>query len=203
MLPRRALAACGIAAAVLFPLVVGTLAALRPGYDHVRDVLSKLGEVGSPNAWAMSVLGLGALGALTLGFAAALRGRFGRGTAWASALIAVSGLALLAVAMLPCDPGCREVSALGRFHSPAAGVAAGTMLLGVLGFARAWWGDPAWGGHARLTLALCAPSLVAGAMYTSRAFPDIMGGLQRVALAGPLAWMALTGWRMLREREKV
>lgn len=198
---RRGLAACGIVAAAWFPLVVATLGALRPGYDHVADVLSKLGQVGSPNAWAMNTLGFGALGVLTLGFARAMHHRFPQVKA-AAALLALGGAGILAVALLPCDPGCVETSALGRWHSPAAGVAATGMVLAVLLYARAWWDDPAWREHARRTLVLGVPSLVAGAMYTSRQFPAWMGGLQRLALAGPLLWMAWTGWRVLREQAR-
>lgn len=198
--PPRALAACGIAGPVVFAMGVPVLGALRPGYDHARDVLSRLAETGSPHAWAMAVLGFGLLGALTLLFAAALARAFqGRGPRMAAALVGLSGSGLVALALLPCDPGCVEVSPTGRWHSPMASFVAATMGLALLLYAWDFWRRPGWRGHAMLTLGCIVLAGVFGALYNLRVEPWV-GAWQRLALAGPLLWSAATSLRLLRAR---
>lgn len=197
MLPRRVLLAAGLLAPLWFAVVVLVLGSLRPGYDHARDVLSRLGESGYALGWAMNALGFGALALGIVLFALGLRSAFPtpRGR-WGSALLALAGLAIAAVGALPCDAGCREVSALGRFHSPAASVAATAMFAALLLFLLEFRDRREWQAHARLTMLLAVPALLGGLLYVLRVEPWI-GAWQRLALAGPMLWMMLTAWRLL------
>jgi len=46
----RVLAVCGIIGPVLFTGLVVIISYLRPGYSHMSQAISELGEVGAPNA---------------------------------------------------------------------------------------------------------------------------------------------------------
>ncbi len=48
-------------AAAIVPLFFG---ARKPGYSHIRDTISELGEMGSPIGWSVSYLGFLPIGAL-------------------------------------------------------------------------------------------------------------------------------------------
>lgn len=195
---RHALAALGVAGPAAFTLVLLVLGALRPGYDHARDVMSRLGEVGYPLGWAMNLFGFALLGVTTLGFAEALRRAFEGPAARAGALcVALAGGGLLALAVVPCDPGCVETGPLSRWHSPTASFTAGMMGLALLAFAWDSARRPGWSGHAMLTLACLVLAGAFGALYNLRVEPWI-GAWQRLALAGPLLWSAATGLRLLR-----
>jgi hypothetical protein len=195
---RRALLTAGIAAPLWYMGVLLALGALRPGYDHARHVMSLLGEDGYSLAMAMNVLGFGALGLGLALFALGLRPAWpGQERTKIAALVALAGLAIAAVGALPCDPGCTEVTLRGRLHSPAASVAAaamvGAMGLGAWDLAR----TPGGAQHAHHTLLLGMPALVGGLLYLLRVEPHI-GAWQRLALAGPLAWVVLTAWVLQR-----
>ena len=47
---QKALAFCGIAAPIVFTILVVVEGLLRPGYSQVAQVISELGQVGTPNA---------------------------------------------------------------------------------------------------------------------------------------------------------
>jgi hypothetical membrane protein len=68
----RWLAACGIIAPILDVLIMAWQGALNPGYSHVRQYISELGEAGRPHAGVFSV-GCLLWGLLFAGFAVALR----------------------------------------------------------------------------------------------------------------------------------
>lgn len=54
---QRLLAICGIIGPILYTIVVITLGLLRPSYNHVTQLISELGEAGSPNAIIMNTAG--------------------------------------------------------------------------------------------------------------------------------------------------
>src|SRR3990170_1860649 len=86
----RLLAICGIIGPIFFTTVVVTLALLRPGYSHLAQAISELGEVGAPNAIVQDINFI-MLGLLTLAFAFGLHRGIGarRGSKIGPALLAV------------------------------------------------------------------------------------------------------------------
>lgn len=196
--PRtRRLLACGVVAPPLFAAVVASLGALRPGYDHVTMVMSRLGEQGAPNALAMGVLGFGLLGALTLAFAAGLaRLAEGRLEKAGAALLALSAVAVLGVGVFACDPGCGPGSPRAALHSASAAVTGAAMLLALLAFvmdARQKADRPG----AAVALACFLVMGAAGLLFTAKLVPWV-GAMQRVSLGAPAVWMAFAALRALR-----
>jgi hypothetical membrane protein len=108
----------GIAAPVIFTLTVGILGFIQPGYSHLSQLMSELGETGAPYAIIMNVLGFGLFGILIVGFAPGLYFALRqRRTAFAgSAFILAAGVAFIAMAFLPCDTACVPVTTAGRMH---------------------------------------------------------------------------------------
>lgn len=199
----RARLALGVAGPAAFALVVLALGALEPGYDHARDVLSELGARGAANPLAMNALGFGGLGASMALFALALRRSAVPGARGAAPwLLALSGAAVVAVGLLPCDPGCHQVSLVGELHTRAASVSGAAGFAALALFARAMRGAPGWEGHLRLTLACLAGLAVFGGLYSLGAagYPVLpwQGALQRGALASSAAWTVATAARLLR-----
>ncbi len=75
---NRLLLCAGIAGPVLFFSTVLIVASLRPGYSHVNQFMSELGETGGQFAWAMNYLGFMLSATLILIFVLAFRTRLPR-----------------------------------------------------------------------------------------------------------------------------
>ena len=128
------LAICGIIGPILYTIVVITLGLLRPGYNHVTQFMSELGEVGAPNATIMNTARFTLLGLLMTAFAFGLHRGIseGKGSKIGPALVAVSGAGLVLSEIFPCDPGCVNESFVGITHEVFAMIAAFAMILALL-----------------------------------------------------------------------
>jgi Protein of unknown function (DUF998) len=127
----RALLACGIVAGPLYVLVSVTEALTREGFSLARHQWSLLanGDLGWVHVANLVVTGL-----LTVAFAVGLRRVLapGRGGTWASRLVGVYGLSLVAAGVFRADPAmgfppgtpedAAEVSWHGVLHLVAGGV---------------------------------------------------------------------------------
>ena len=104
---QRLLAICGIIGPISYAIVVIILGFLQPGYSHVTQSMSELGEVGAPNAIIMNTAGFPLLGLLMIAFAFGLHRGIseGKGSKIGPALVALSGAALVITAIFTCDPG--------------------------------------------------------------------------------------------------
>jgi hypothetical membrane protein len=135
---------CGVVATLLWAAIIVLGGALRPGFDHVGQYISELGERGSSVASLVRYGGFVATGILHLGFAAALhavsaplsqRPRLALGVAL---LVAVNGLGRIGAGLYTCTPGCAIADDEQRLHSLAASLAffavIGATLLGALLF---------------------------------------------------------------------
>lgn len=117
----RILAWCGIVGPLLRLGLIALLGVLHPNYLQSRDFISELGAPDSPFAPLMNYAGTSLVGLLLVLFSVALY-RFHRPGALALAgatLLALSGLAFVAVGLFPCDrPGCASAdpSATMRVH---------------------------------------------------------------------------------------
>ena len=197
---QRVLAVCGIIGPVLFTIVLVTLGLLRPGYSHITQSMSELGEVGAPNAIIMNIAGFILLGHLMVAFAFGLHRGIseGRGSKIGPALVAVAGTALVMTGIFPCDPGCADVSMVGITHSVFAMVAAFAMILAPLAIFPRLKGDNRWQSHLAYSLVTVVVALTLSAVYGLNVFEQWKGALQRISMSVPLLWIEIMAIRLLR-----
>jgi hypothetical membrane protein len=117
---------CGILAPVLWALAIILCGSLRPGYSHLTQYVSELGERGSSTELLMRYAGFLPTGAMHVLFAGSLYSAFkGRKLALVAALLlALNGLGRVAAGLFPCEVGCAGPGVLlsQRLHTLAAGV---------------------------------------------------------------------------------
>lgn len=100
----RIFAAAGIAAPLLWAGAVIYCGSVRPGYSHVTQFISELGERGSSTESIMRIAGFYLPGLLVVMFALNL---LSRSAGWlVAALLIINGAARVTAGMFPCDPGC-------------------------------------------------------------------------------------------------
>jgi ribosomal protein S18 acetylase RimI-like enzyme len=136
---RRIAAALAGLAASTFAVAVPLIGAwARPGYSHVSQFISELGESGAPGAAWVSAAGFAPIGGLVLVFLA-LAGRVLPVSRWTlSGLLCLGavGAGYLAASLAPCDPGCPATGSLSQaVHNSFGaleyvGAIAGLLLLG-------------------------------------------------------------------------
>ena len=81
---------------------------MRPEYNHIRQMISELGEFGAESSGFMSYVGLVVTGLLIFLFSLSTFMRFPRSGKWiaASLAMALAGLSVVIAGIFPCDPGC-------------------------------------------------------------------------------------------------
>lgn len=199
----RIAALCGLAAivfALVTPLVGG---AVRPGYSHVAQYISELGEMGAVDGAAISALGFAPTGIAVLLFLALAAPSLPRvrGTALGLACFAGVGVAYVVAAFAPCDAGCPAAGAIstrqalhnafGAFEY--AGAFAGLLLLG-----GAFRRSKTWRGSARISF-FCAGLVGAGfAAMLMPTLAPVRGVAQRVAELGVFLWIGIVSLDLLR-----
>jgi hypothetical membrane protein len=182
------------------------LGALDPDYSQARDFISELGAPDAPLPAVMNLLGIAFVGLLLVVFSVPLRrwqppGALGT---VGSLLLAVSGVAFMAVGLLPCDrPGCslETPSAVMQGHLMAGLTAMTTQTLAALAFGlRVFSGTgPRWYATTSLCLglaALLALALLFGTGLQLRA-PGIA---QKVMQFSADIWVLVTAVALLRAR---
>ena len=117
---------CGISAPVLWASVIILCGSLRPGYNHLTQYISELGERGSSTELLMRYAGFVPTGLMHMTFAASLYAAF-RGyrlSSVAAALLAINGMGRVVAGLFPCEAGCAVPRVLlsQKLHSLAAGV---------------------------------------------------------------------------------
>ena len=197
---QRVLAICGIIGPILYTIVVIVLGLLRPGYSHVAQSMSELGEVGAPNAIIMNTAGFPLLGLLMIAFAFGLHRGIsqGKGSKIGPALIALSGATLVMTGIFHCDPGCVDVSMVGITHSVFAMISAFAMMLAPLALCPRLYRDRLWQGYLYYSLATVIVAGLISAVYGFNVFEPWNGALQRASMGVALLWMEVMAIRLLR-----
>jgi len=117
---------CGVCAPFLWASAITLCGSLRPGYSHVTQYISELGERGSSTELLMRYAGFVPTGAMHVLFAGSLYSAFkGRRLASAAALLlALNGVGRIAAGLFPCEAGCGGPRVLlsQKLHTLAAGV---------------------------------------------------------------------------------
>ena len=199
----RFLALGGVAGPVLFVSLIILCGALRPGYSHVTQFISELGETGGSRAPLMNLLGFIPTGLLLAAFGVSLAYRF----PWtslslaAAILIVAYGLGITGAGLYSCDPGCpsQHLSFEGMMHRV---VSISAFLAGILGIAL--WGRcfrslATWRSLSRYSAVSSAMALVflllVGVTEQSRV---LTGVWQRLSMVTMDLWCAIVGLRVFR-----
>lgn len=183
----------------MFTAAVIAASVNHPGYDHLKNFISELGATGAPAAGVMNFAGFLPYGLLTAAFALAVhRGMRADAGGWLGpSMLALYGLAYVAVAVSPCDPGCHSTtpSLHHRLHFLLGDVIFLTAVLGPFTLYPRMVKDPAWRSLASATLIL--PGLAWLILEASGV--GISGALrQRLWLLLLFMWLAIMALRLLR-----
>jgi hypothetical protein len=187
-----------MAATLLLAAVPVMAGAATPGYDHLRQFISELGETGAAHGRLVSLGGFLPVGLLVLVFlwAGLPALRWNRRTT--AALICLSGVGwgYVVAALAPCDPGCPYGGTLAQnLHTLAGFFHYGGAAAGLFLFAAAARSSPRWRPLWPLTLAAAVVALVGG--LGMLLLPEWDGLFQRVAESGFFGWTAVVCVRLL------
>ena len=198
----RLSAVLGMIAPITFVATVIILGAIRPGYSHISQEISQLGEIGSSNAIIQDVNFI-ILGLLILFLAVGLHRGIGDGRGSRVGPAFLVGFAILAGignGVFPCAPGCEFVTFSGIMHNL-------TGLTGFIGFIaaalilpRRFGSDGSWQGlgtYSRLSGVLALGFLVIWIM-SMNALPGFSGLFQRVMVGVLLLWIEVMSIRLFQ-----
>lgn len=202
---------CGLLAPLLWAAVIVIAGEMRPGFDHLQQYISELGERGSATGPLMRYGGFVATGLLHLAYAAAFYSAVTaiarrRGLALLVAvLIAGNGLGRIGAGLFACEPGCAAPLVLSqRLHSLAASFAFLSIAAAALLAARLFHAEQRLWPLALFSLASAATGLLALALMTAGAPPQAYAGLfERLASGVFSLWILVTAhrlWRLCRWR---
>lgn len=193
---QKILALCGIIGPILYLTVITVLGSLYPGYDHLSDVMSKLGATGAPNAIIMNVFGFGLLGLTLIAFAFGLymivKSRI------SLALMIISGLGIMMAGVFQCEPGCVGSSFNAMMHNISAGIPAFGMGFAMLFLALRFRKDRKWKNYSLYTLATGILIAFFGLSFLFSDFQGFEGAIQRMTIIAPLIWIELVAIRIFR-----
>ncbi|MFX0196338.1 MAG: DUF998 domain-containing protein [Candidatus Hodarchaeota archaeon] len=192
------LAFCGIIGPIFYTIVLIILGLLRPGYSHVTQSMSELGEVGGPNAIMMNTIGFPLLGFLLIAFAIGLhRGLSeGEGSMLGPGLIVLSGVGLIGSGIFPCDPGCIDVTLVSKMHSIMATIAAFAMIFAALAIFYRVKNDLLWQNYQLYSLLTGIVTAIIASAYM--VFEPWLGVFQRLSMGVSLLWIEIMAIQLLR-----
>ena len=201
---RHGLLLAGTAGPALFSLAVVIAGALRPGYDHVNQFISELGEAGGSTAALMNFPGFMLSALVMLVFFLVLPSRFSRSAATmiGTILLSVFATSVFFAGAYSCDPGCLpdNPSTSQRLHDIASVLAFPAFTLGVVAWGIKFLRLPGWRGFGTYSLVSAALSIVfLVLMVRSEATRDATGLYQRLFLGVLFLWMvslSIRLWRM-------
>lgn len=199
-IPRLSLLA-GVLGPVLFSLAVVVAGALRPGYDHVDQFISELGETGASTAWVMNYPGFMLSAVLILVFALLLRSLFAKSVSSTAGtfLLAVFAISLFIAGVFSCDAGCLtdNPSTEQKLHDLVSVVAFPAFTLGVFAWGVSLCRLPEWRGFGIYSFASAALSILfLVLMVQSEASRDGTGLYQRLFLGTLFLWMTVFSIRL-------
>ena len=115
---RRLGILCGVLGPLLWLSLIVVAGAMRPGFSHVTQYISELGERGSSTETLMRYAAFEFTGFLYLCFALILMVDFRNSRFYrlAECLIAIDGLGRIGAGIFPCDPGCVGLSLSQELH---------------------------------------------------------------------------------------
>ena len=106
--PIQPLLLTGFVGPLVFAITVVFVGSLRPGYSHVNQFMSELGETGGRLAWVMNYFGFMLSAGLILIFVLAFRTRLPRTVLnlVGTSLLVVFAISMFFAGVFSCDVGC-------------------------------------------------------------------------------------------------
>ncbi|NYT00478.1 MAG: DUF998 domain-containing protein [Methanocellales archaeon] len=197
---QRILAICGIVGPIVYTSIMIAIGLLRPGYNHLTQPMSELGEVGGPNAIIMNTAGFMLLGFFIIAFAFGLhRGmNEGEGSKVGPALIAMSGIGWIAVGLFHVDPKSAEISFTSMMHISGAMIVGLGFSIAPFAIARRSRKDHRWASYRPYSLSTGILTAILGLVFIFAGIEEYMGALQRIVTGVPLIWIEVMAIRLLR-----
>ena len=194
----------GMAGPVLFSMVVIILGFLQPGYNHIEDPISALGEAGAANPLFQSinfiVFGLLVM-ALASGLYQGIRGGQGRRVGFI--LLGLFGfVALILSGVFPADEGGAAVTFSGIAHQFASAIGFPSGILSVVLIRREMKHDPKWEDLAQYSLITGFVAMILLVLFGSQIgnpdapLHDSAGLLQRLFVLSLFQWFFVVGYRL-------
>lgn len=192
------LAFCGIIGPIFYTIVLITLGLLRPGYSHITQSMSELGEVGGPNAIVMNTIGFPLLGLLLIAFAIGLHRGIseGKGSILGPSLVMLSGVGLIGSGIFPCDQGCVDVTIISKIHSISATIAAFAMIFAAFAISYRVRNDHLWEDYHLYSLLTGVVTAIVASAYM--VFEPWLGVFQRLSMSVSLLWIEVMAIQLLR-----
>ena len=197
---QRMLAVCGIVGPILYTIVMIAIGLLRPGYNHLTQFMSELGEVGGTNAIIMNTAGFILLGFFIIAFAFGLHRGIseGEGSKIGPALIAMSGAGWIAVGLFQVEPNSVDISFTGMLHVSGAMIVGLGFSIAPFAIARRSRKDRRWASYRPYSLATGLLTAIFGLVFIFGGIEGWMGALQRIVIGIPLLWIEVMAIRLLR-----
>ncbi len=199
----RLLALCGIAAPIIFAILMTVAGFLYEGYSHATQAISELGGVEAQYPIVQNA-NFFVFGILVVAFAFGLHRGIGGGSGskLGPVLVGVFGIITVAQAFLPCDPGCDWKSLIGTLHNSTGLSSFLALCIGILVTSRRLKGDLNWQfyrGYSLITGIAALVSLVAWIGISKAAGVDAVNGvLQRVFIGIVFLWIEVVAIRLFR-----
>jgi hypothetical membrane protein len=110
---------CGVLGPLLWLSLIVVAGAMRPGFSHITQYISELGERGSSTETLMRYAAFEFTGFLYFCFASALITHYtnSRFTRLVACLLALDGLGRIGAGVFPCDPGCAGLTFSQDLHN--------------------------------------------------------------------------------------
>lgn len=196
-------AAGGMVAPLVYSASALVASRTYSGFSHLTTFISELGATGAPSAHLMNFGGFLPYGVLVIALAAALHRtlRSAAGGWLGPMLLAVYGLAYVALAFASCDYGCAAAapSLPHRIHFLLGDLIVVAAVAAPVALYPRMLGDPAWSSLARATLVLPASAW----LVFSVTLAGLPGGVrQRLWLLLLFTWIELVSVRLLRTRAR-
>ena len=199
----KALSLTGIAAPILFLVVILAAGSSTPDYDHLNQFISELGASGARTATLMNYAGFIPTGVMLAIFGLVVVRRLSNDKPGyvAGACLTLFGLGVFLAGLFSCDAGCPQSGGTlsNTIHdrvSPLAFVAA---IVGIGLFSFRFRRTPGW---ERMWIYSLATSLLAAAFFvglvTSLESRSYTGLWQRLMLLTLFGWCASTSVRLYR-----
>jgi hypothetical membrane protein len=201
----RVLALGGAVGPALYTVLVIVCGTLRPGYNHLTQLISELGARGTAHAGLLNLAGAIPAGVLIAGFGVATHRLLssGRRSLLASGLVAFYGVAMIVFGILPCDPGCPppgpRTSVAATIHSSVALAACVAAIVGIGLWAREFRQMPGFRDLWAYTgLASAAGLAFLIAFVVSLDGGTLIGLWQRLLVGTLFVWCAVVALRLFR-----
>ena len=200
----RFLALCGIAAPVIFAILMTVAGFLFDGYSHLRQAGSELGGVEASHPIVQNA-SFFVLGILIVAFAFGLHRGIGsrEESKLGPILIGVFGLSSgVGNAFLPCDPGCEFQSLTGTMHNLTGLGGFIAAIAGIFIITRRLKEDPRWRslyGFSRIAGVVVLVSLLLWIGVAKAAEVAIVNGaLQRLFIGAWFVWIEVMAIRLFQ-----